>query len=243
MWLSRPQRTPMFRPAWTDEDELMDRPGHPASVVAENLADLRRVNAILGGVRLTLAALEDLAGDLRPGAALSMVDVGTGGGDIPPRAIAWARSRGLRPSALATDPGLEIVRAAAGMQPRLAFVVADGRHLPLRDGAFDVATCSLVLHHLPPEGVVALLEEMARVSRLGVVVNDIVRWWPGYWGAFLLSRLFSQSPLTRHDGPLSVRKAYTRHEMADLVARAGLRPLAWHGYLGYRVSLALVPST
>ena len=43
-------------------------------------------------------------------------------------------------------------------------------------------------------------------------------------------------------GPLSVRKAYTRREMADLVARAGLRPRAWHGYLGYRVSLALVPS-
>ena len=74
------------------------------------------------------------------------------------------------------------------------------------------------------------------------VVNDVVRWWPGYWGAWLLSRLFSRNPLTRYDGPLSVRKAYTRGEMAELVARAGLRPVAWHGYLGYRVSLALVPS-
>jgi SAM-dependent methyltransferase len=241
MWLSRVQRSPIIRPTWTDQDELMDRPGHPASVVAENLADLRRVNAILGGVRLTLAALQDLVGDLGPGAALSIVDVGTGGGDIPRRAIVWARGRGLRPTALATDLGLEIVRAA-GRQPGLAFAVADGRRLPLRDRAFDVATCSLVLHHLPPEGAVALLEEMARVSRRGVVVNDIVRWWPGYLGAFLLSRLFSRNPLTRHDGPLSVRKAYTRPEMADLVARAGLRPIAWHGYLGYRVSLALVPS-
>jgi ubiquinone/menaquinone biosynthesis C-methylase UbiE len=210
--------------------------------VSENLVDLRRVNAILGGVRLTLAALEDLVGDLRPGVALSIVDVGTGGGDIPRQAIAWARRRSLRPTALATDLSLEIVRAAAGTRPGLAFAVADGRRLPLEDGAFDVATCSLVLHHLPPEGVVALLREMTRVSRLGVVVNDIVRWWPGYWGALLLSRLFSRNPLTRHDGPLSVRKAYTRDEMADLVARAGLRPLAWHGYLGYRVSLALVPS-
>ncbi|HEY3111968.1 MAG TPA: methyltransferase domain-containing protein, partial [Chloroflexota bacterium] len=147
MWLSRVQRSPMIRPAWTDQDELMDRPGHPAAIVAENLADLRRVNAILGGVRLTLAALEDLVGDLGPGAALSIVDVGTGGGDIPRRAIAWARSRGLRPTALATDLGLEIVRVAADRRPDLVFAVADGRRLPLRNGAFDVATCSLVLHH------------------------------------------------------------------------------------------------
>jgi ubiquinone/menaquinone biosynthesis C-methylase UbiE len=242
MWLARAQRSPMIRPAWTDEEELMDRPGHPASVVVENLADLRRVNAVLGGVSLTLAALDDLAGDLRPGAPLSIVDVGTGGADIPRRAIAWARGRGWRPTALATDLGLEIVRAAAGGTLGLAFVVADGRRLPLQDGSFDVATCSLLLHHLPPDGVVALLQEMARVSRRGVVVNDIVRWWPGYWGAWLLSRLFSRNPLTRHDGPLSVRKAYTRQEMAALIGQAGLRPVAWHGYLGYRVSLALVAS-
>jgi len=54
MWLARAQRSALIRPAWTDEAELMDRPGHPTSVVVENLADLRRVNAVLGGVSINL---------------------------------------------------------------------------------------------------------------------------------------------------------------------------------------------
>ena len=40
----------------------------------------------------------------------------------------------------------------------------------------------MVVHHLEPADAVALLREMARVARLGVVVNDLVRgrlFWVG----------------------------------------------------------------
>ena len=52
-------------------------------------------------------------------------------------------------------------------------VFADGRSLPYSDASFDVAHASLVLHHLEPADVVALLREMNRVSRRGIVVNDL----------------------------------------------------------------------
>ena len=42
----------------------------------------------------------------------------------------------------------------------------------------------MVVHHLEPADAVALLREMARVARLGVVVNDLVRgrlYWAGAW--------------------------------------------------------------
>ena len=78
---------------------------------------------------------------------------------------------------------------------------------------------------------------MRRVARLGVVVNDIVRWWPGVWGAWLMAKLFSGNPLTLHDGPLSVRRAYTRDELRDLAGRAGLRGVNLKSFVGYRVAL------
>ncbi len=115
--------------------------------------------------------------------------------------------------------------------------MADARCLPFADASVDVVTCSLALHHQLPDDGVAMLAEMRRVARLGIVVNDIVRCWKGYWGAWLLSRVASRNPLTRHDGPLSVRRAYTRPEMVALARRAGLGPLAFRGFLGYRVAM------
>ena len=227
-----------FRPARAHEEEWMDLPGQEPALLAECLDDLRRVNRWLGGVRLSIRALEGLTKDLAPGAGLTVVDLATGSADIPRAVAAWAGRRGLRAHLLATDFSPEILGLAArGAPPGVEFVVADARRLPFDQGSFDVATCSLVLHHLEPDDAVLMLKEMRRVARRGVVVNDLVRSWVGYVGAQLVARTMSRSPLFRHDAPLSVRRAYTRGEMATLAARAGLGPVRFLGFPGYRVAM------
>lgn len=227
-----------FRPARAHEEEWMDLPGQDPALLAECLDDLRRVNRWLGGVRLSIRALEGLTADLAPGAGLAVVDLATGSADIPRAVAAWARRRGLRARLLATDLSPKILGLAArGAPPGVEFAVADARRLPFDEGSFDVATCSLVLHHLEPDDAVLMLKEMRRVARRGVVVNDLVRSWVGYLGAQLVGRTMSKSPLFRHDAPLSVRRAYTRGEMATLAARAGLGPVRFLGFPGYRVAM------
>ncbi len=129
--------------------------------------------------------------------------------------------------------------AEAGVETTaIEFVRADARSLPFTDEAFDAATCSLALHHFEPDDAVAVLRELARVVRFGIVVNDLIRSWHGYAGALVLSRLATRNPVTRHDAPLSVRRAYTRSELDVLLAHAGLRRLAAFGLLGVRVAVA-----
>ena len=79
--------------------------------------------------------------------------------------------------------------------------------------------------------------QLRRVARMGVIVNDLVRSWHGYVGAWLVGHLLTRNPLTRHDGPLSVRRAYTRAEMEQLARDAGLGPVRFAGFLGYRVAM------
>jgi ubiquinone/menaquinone biosynthesis C-methylase UbiE len=228
----------LLRPVWLDQEELMDRPGHDPAVLADNLTDLRLVNRWLGGARLTVEALDGLLGVGGRDERLRILDVGTGGADIAVVVAGWARGRSRRAAIVATDLSHEILSISAGRRSRgLHLAACDGLRLPFADGAFDVSICSLMLHHLRPAAAVAALQEMRRVARVGVVVNDIVRWWPGVWGAWLMARLFSGNPLTLHDGPLSVRRAYTRAELRDLAARAGLRGVQMRGFAGYRVAL------
>ncbi len=220
-------RSPSGQTGRVDRPELIDLFGWDAALLAENLADIRRVNRWLGGTWLTLRALDRLTADILP--------VGTGSADIPEAMITWAEQRGLRPRVLATDVSESILRLASRSTVELA--VADGRNLPFADSSVDLVTCSLLLHHLDSAGAVELLREMWRVARRGIVVNDLVRNRLAFLGAWLVCHLLSENPLTRHDGPLSVRRSYTRDEIACLASRAGIGPVIVAGLLGYRVAV------
>jgi len=98
-----------------------------------------------------------------------------------------------------------------------------------------------LLHHFSPDQAVVVIREMARVARIGVIVDDLLRSRVGYVGARLLGALLTSNRLTRHDGPLSVRRAYRRPELAALLRRAGIRPVCQLTIPGYRSVVAGVP--
>jgi SAM-dependent methyltransferase len=224
-------------PRETRRTELLDRLDLPAAELAGSMADLARLNSY-GATRAILAHLAPFF-DGRPGAApLRILDVGSGGADIPLALAGWAERRGRAARVLALDIHLEVVRVAARAAadaPAVRVVAGDALAAPVRPGSVDVAMCSLVLHHLPEDGVVALLRELAALARLGVVVSDLRRGWVSLLGVWLATRAISRNRVTRHDGPLSVRRAYTPAELARLAARAGLGDMRWHPARPFRV--------
>ena len=144
---------------------------------------------------------------------------------------------------LALDASPQIAALAFDrVGPDVEIHVGDVLALDLPDDSVDVATCSLLVHHLEPPDAVQALQELGRVARRGVVVNDLVRTRTGLVGAHLVGRLLARSPITRHDAVLSVRRAYTRAELVALARAAGLSPLEVRGRLGYRVALVAEPA-
>lgn len=227
-----------FRLVRITRPELLDLPEHDPSELAGNLADLVRVNRWLGGSRLTIRGLETLTEKVPEGAPLVVLDVGTGAADVPRALVQWGQRRGHPTRVIGTDASAEILDLARGKAPdSVELAVAEGRYLPVADRAVDACVCSLVLHHLGPNDAAALLREMKRVSRLGIVVNDLVRSWFGYFGALALAHLATRNRLTRNDAPLSVRRAYTLPELRGLMATAGAPSCRAYHALGYRVAL------
>jgi ubiquinone/menaquinone biosynthesis C-methylase UbiE len=229
----------------TDASELLDGPLDDPATLAGNLRDLRRVNRWLGGVSLSAAAIDALAAH-RP--ELSLLDVGTGGADIPVALLERAATRGRRWSVVGLDSRPEVLAAAVLARPALAVIdgldlhVGDGLSLPFPDRSFDVAHCSLVVHHCTPDEAVALFREMARVARLGVVVNDLDRRRLGWLGAWLMGHLLTRNRYTRTDAPLSVARAYRPDEMTAMLRSAGLTPVRTvRGSVGQRYAIAALP--
>ncbi len=222
-----------------------------------NLRDLTRINRWLGGRHLSARAIDALlATDRRAarratdGPTVTILDVGTGGADIPLALLARDRARGRPLRIVGLDSRAEILAAAivadprAGTTPGLTLELGDGRSLPYPDASFDIAHTSLVLHHLAPAEIDLLLREMARVAGRGIVVNDLARSRPAWVGAWLLGHLLTTNRFTRHDAPMSVRRAYTLSEAVTMVQRAGMRVVhTERGFLGHRWAIAAEPAT
>jgi len=226
--------------------EYLDGPLDDAAVLRGNLRDLARINRWFGGATASRRALDGLLG--RRTVPHTLLDVGTGAADIPLALIAHGAQRGRPLRVTGVDARQEVIDAAVAVEPRLGatdgleLTVSDGRALPWADGSFDVVHASLVLHHLEPAEAIAFLREAGRVSRLGVVVNDLVRARRHWLGARVLVRVITRNRYTRHDGPMSVQRAYTRIELHALLAGAALRPVGEvAAFAGHRVAIAAVP--
>lgn len=215
--------------------ELLDGPLDDPSALCGNLRDLKRTNRWLGGTSLSCRAVEALVGEM---GEVSILDVGTGAADIPLALLDTARHRGRVCRITAVDSRQEVIDAARTVTPMLdstrdlVLDVVDGRRLPYDDDTFDISHASLVIHHLEPGDAVAFLRELARVARVGIVVNDLIRSHLTLLGAWLTSHLFTTNRYTRHDAPLSARRAYSRTELDGMISEAGLRVSAQCGGLG-----------
>ena len=232
----------MLRARATTAELLDDLPGSvTSSELAGNLRDLRRANRYFGGARATLRALRSVACQLARTHAdeITVLDLATGAGDVPLAMLALAEREHWPLRVVATDMQpevLEIAREVARPE-KLTVALADARNLPYADASFDIVTLSLAMHHFDPQEAGQVLAEMRRVGRHALIVNDLERSLPGYAGAWLFGHLLTRNRLTRHDAPLSVRRAYTAGEALALAYAAGWRAAKARGAFPFRFVL------
>ncbi|MDQ2941599.1 MAG: methyltransferase domain-containing protein [Chloroflexota bacterium] len=225
--------------ARAQELEKLDLPDLDPAELRANLRELALLNRLPGGAGASIRAIQHLAGD----GGISILDVGTGGGDLP---LAFARHgrRHGRWRVIASDSRQEILDLAAAWteaDPDVTTVLADARRLPMGDDEVDVAHASLLLHHLDPADAVLLLRELRRVSRRGVVINDLQRGIVPFAVTAVITATIARSRYTRHDGILSARRAYTLAELDRLLEEAGLRRTWRSSTLIPRVVTAALP--
>lgn len=198
--------------------ELLDDPTADPSVVEESLGNIARANRWLGGlaaVRHGLARV--LAGRTGP---VTLLDVGTGAGDIPAMSVQWGSRRGMTISAVGVER--HPVAARLAQQGGLQTSIGCGGALPLRDGSMDVVVLSQVAHHLDADSCVAVFRECDRVARVGVVIADLRRSMAAQAGFWFASHALGFDRVTRADGVTSLRRGFDRATLRHLLERAGI---------------------
>jgi SAM-dependent methyltransferase len=201
--------------------ELLDDPTADPAAVTLSLRNVARANRWFGGAAAVRYGLGLLLRDLPRRQPLTLLDLGTGAGDLPRRAVGWARRRGhvLRPL------GLELSRPAAALAASAGVpcAVACAGVPPLKQRSVDIVLVSQVAHHFTRESAIRLVRTCDALARLGVVVADLRRGRLAPLAFRVGSTALRFDPVTKADGLTSIRRGYTTGELRELLLAAGVR--------------------
>ena len=199
------------------EPEILDELNTPAKDIESSLDFMVGVNRWLGGTRAVLEYFEkNFTGD-----RCTVLDLGTGSGDIPFALAEWGRAKGKTVSVTALDLNpacLEYAGRRYG-SPYVRYV---------RPSAFDFAALgavgyvisSMFFHHLGDDQIVALLRNIDAHARRGFIVNDLERGKLAHAGAVLLT--LGLPAIVRNDAPQSVARGFKTADFERYVREAGL---------------------
>ena len=211
-----------------DRDPALQRRSH---------RDIALANRLFGGIHAVQA---ELAPWLRKaGQSATLLDVGTGTGDIPERLRRDAAADNVALDVFGLDGRLELVKATREFP--VAGVLGDALSLPFATRAFDFVVASQVLHHFAHDEAITLVREMHRVAKRRVVIADLRRSWVAVAGLWLVSFPLRFHKVSRHDGVVSILRGFEAPELRDLVRDAvGITPDVKRR-LGWRVTASWTP--
>lgn len=203
--------------------ERMDDPHCDRTMLERTYARFRPVNALVTGWRATYR--RHLRPLLSRDRVTTVLDIGSGGGDIPRRLLRWARRDGfaLHITALDPDPRAHAWAMSRPPVPGLTHRRALSGELIAENRSFDLVISNHLLHHLDPGQLKELLADSRQLARRRVVHSDIRR---SRWGYLLFSAVTGallpllHGSFIREDGLLSIRRSYTPSELRDLAPRS-----------------------
>jgi ubiquinone/menaquinone biosynthesis C-methylase UbiE len=216
----------------TDQDEQMDDFSITDDRLTDALEQLRNVNRWLGGYDTTMEVLAPFLRS-RPNVTTRILDLGTGIADFPEYIVQWAaqQSPPLDVTVVAIDANPVTVdyaqqalkkRLPPALESKIQVEVADALDLPYADDSFDVAMGAMFLHHFAAPRAIAIVTSMQRVSRCGILINDLHRHPLAYYSIYTLTRLLRASTMMQNDGPVSVLRGFESAELTEIAEKANL---------------------
>ena len=205
--------------------ELMDDPDCDPARLRATLRRFDTVNRLVAGwgtvYRSTLGPyLASL------GRRARVLDLGSGGGDVIVRLAAAARRDGLEVDWTGADPDERSHRVALERRrpPEVTFRRTDAATLVAEGDTFDVVLSNHVLHHLG-DGLGGFARASAGLARGIALHSDIARSRAAYGLYAVGITPLAPGTFLRTDGLRSIRRSYTRAELAAVLDHE--MPGAW----------------
>lgn len=214
-----------YQPEWMD----LGKDYYTPSQYRDCLFQLDRIGRFLGGDKATFWALKQL-----PNPPTSILDVGCGGGLFTLRLAKYYSDTKVIGMDISQD-AIAFAQERLNEEPfpskNIQFIVPDSPQLNEND-CFDIVMATLVCHHLSDQELVSFIQQACKVAKQSVIFNDLHRHPLASLGFAALVPFLFPNRMIYHDGLLSIRRSFTRHDWKNLLKAAGIDEeyytLTWH---------------
>jgi len=150
---------------------------------------------------------------------ITLLDIGTGGGDIPSHLSELAKKDGFSIQITAIDPDERAIEFAKSENTsgNIDFLCARSDELVKEGKQYDFVISNHLIHHLEGREILNLCSDAEKLCRYRVLFNDIERGDLGYVFFSLASPQFFRNTFIPTDGPLSIRRSFTKSELQELL--------------------------
>ena len=203
--------------------EIMDDLNCSGHTLHQTLRELEVINKWLGGNRITLDAIEDLLGEHPYPNVITIADLGCGGGDMLRLIDLWGRKKNITLNLIGIDANPNIIEFAKRNQsdyPHIKFRTVNIFSDEFRQQKFDIVVGTLFYHHFSDDELVDFFQLLSQQVNIGFILNDIHRHWLAYYSIKLLTQALSRSAMVKYDAPLSVLRAFKKHELQKVLNKS-----------------------
>ncbi|MBT8261478.1 MAG: methyltransferase domain-containing protein [Bacteroidia bacterium] len=200
----------------SEEKEIMDDFQFQGTEMEALLTDLKRINKWLGGNKITLNGIQKLV-EAGPGnRRISILDIGCGDGEMLRVCANKLKQPNITFSYTGIDANKFIIDEAILRNkdyPNIQFKTMDVFSREFEDLEYDIALCTLFLHHFKDKDIRRLVEKIASNAKVGIVINDLERSKLAFVLFKIVSTLFVRTKTARNDGLVSIARAFKRKEL------------------------------
>ena len=200
----------------TNQIELMDDFSMQGIVLRDTLDEIAAINRMLGGNSVTLKGVKGLLEKIPKSEEIIIADIGCGNGDILRMLSDYGDKNGWNFKLIGIDANdftVAYARELSALYPNITYLSEDVFASRFKTLQYDIALCTLTLHHFKDEEAMQLMQLLEQQANIGVVVNDLHRNALAYRLFQLVSYVFRLQDMSKNDGLVSILRGFKKEEL------------------------------
>ncbi|MGB0390492.1 MAG: methyltransferase domain-containing protein [Salibacteraceae bacterium] len=193
----------------------MDDLDMSGDMLIKTLDQIAGINKWLGGNQVTLNGVSQLIQNHDKNQPISICDLGCGNGDMLREIAAFGRKNGYNFELLGIDANQTTIDYAVQLScdfPEITYQKQDILSSEFERKDFDIALCTLFLHHFEDSVALAFLQKLKRQTAIGIVINDLERNKLAYFLFWIIATIIG-NPMVKTDGLISILRGFKREEL------------------------------
>lgn len=200
----------------TEEPEIMDDFSLEGEELIHALDKIAAINRLLGGNKLTLHGIKKLLEKVDISKTITIADIGCGNGDMLRMLAEYGKKQGINFQLIGIDANAFTINYAKELSQNfknIDYLCLDIFSKEFRDVKYDIALCTLTLHHFSNEEIENMLDLLNQNASVGIVVNDLHRSKLAYRLFEGVCYVFNLNKMSKNDGLVSILRGFKKSEL------------------------------